>query len=123
MDWKLDDDKKMITVTFPTEPPTFYKLNTSIVDDLIRSVGRLRSHMLPQHRYEDAGPKIVDTIINPRWAVECEVLSGDILLHIHDPRYGTLSFLLPREGAGKLGQNLVGLASAPLPAPPSGKAS
>ena len=122
-DWRLDNDKKTITVTFPTEPPMSYKLQTSLVDDLLRAVGMLRANMLPERLYEDLTHTKNESIVDPRWATGTELLSGDIVLNIRDPRYGTLSFLLPREGAGKLGQILVHLASASHPAPPLGKAS
>jgi hypothetical protein len=122
-DWRLDNDKKTITITFPTEPPMSCKLQTPLVDDLLRAVGMLRAHMLPEHRYEDLTHTKNESVNDPRWATGTELLSGDIVLNIRDPRYGTLSFLLPRERAGELGQILVRLASAPRPAPPLGKAS
>src|SRR5262245_35645916 len=95
-DWRLDNDKKAVTITFPTEPPMSYKMQTSVVDDLLRAVGMLRAHMLPEHGYEDLTHKKTDPIINPHWAAGSELLNGDIVLKIRDPRYGTLSFLLPR---------------------------
>jgi hypothetical protein len=123
LDWKLDEDKTAITGTFPTEPPMRCKLKTAAVDDLLCAVGMLRARMLPQHSHEDPRRKRTEAVINPPFAAESELMNGDILFHIRDPRFGTLSFMLPRERARQLGQSLIRLASAPRAAPASGKAS
>jgi hypothetical protein len=122
-DWKIDEDRKTITITFSAEPPISLKLNTEEVDGLLGRLGALRSHMLPEHSYFDPRGKTAKAIVNPRFATETERLNEDIILHIRDPRYGTLTYMLPRENAASLGRSLVGLASGPRLGPPSGKAS
>ena len=77
-DWRLDNDKKTITVTFPTEPPMSYKLQTSLVDDLLRAVGMLRANMLPERRYEDLTHTKNESIVDPR-CVETLFLTFAIL--------------------------------------------
>jgi hypothetical protein len=123
-DWKLEDDRKLVTAAFPTNPPVELKLDAAGVDELLNSVGKLRAHMLPEHNYDDPRGKRRDGVTpNPRWATETDLMFGHVLLHLRDSRYGTVSFLMPPEAAQKLGQSLIDLASAPLPQPGSGKAN
>ena len=112
--WKLEEDRKKVTINLATDPPVSLELETAAVDELLRSLGSLRAHMTPEHGYDDPrGKKTEGAIINPRWAVETELMNRDILLHIRDPRFGTLSFLLPRDIARQMGQALLDLSEGP----------
>jgi hypothetical protein len=116
--WSVDEDRMTLTVTFPTSPPVAVELKADGVDDLLRGVGILRASMIPEQPNVDPRGKQHDNVIlDPRWATEHDLLNEDVLLHLRDPRYGTLSFLLPRKDAQALGQSLIDLASTPLPAP------
>ena len=122
--WKLEDDRKMVTVTFPTSPPVALLLDAAGVDHLLRGLGSLRANMLPEHSYDDPRRQKRENVTpNPRWATEHDLMYGQALLHLRDARYGTLSFLIPREEAQRLGQSLIDLASAPPPQPEAGKAN
>jgi hypothetical protein len=98
------------------------QLDAAGVDELLRGVGSLRAHMLPEHSYDDPrGKKHEGVTVNPRWATEHDLMFAQVLLHLRDARYGILSFLLPREEARNLGQLLLDLGSDSPPEPHSNK--
>jgi hypothetical protein len=121
--WKLEDDRQNISVTFPTDPPVELRLDAAGINDLLHGVGGLRAVMLPEHSYDDPrGQKLTNVVPDPRWSTEHDLLLGNILIHLRDPRFGTLSYLLNRDEARALGQSLVDLSNAPQDSP-SGKAN
>ncbi len=122
-DWKLDDDLKTVTLTFDTEPRVSLKLGVDAVEDILANLGEFRGGMSPEVKRDWAGGQKVRAVPDPRWYTEPDLMRGDSLLHIRDPRFGWLSYLLPREEARKLGQYLIEQANAPDLAQPQGKAN
>ena len=115
--WKLEDDLKTVTVTFPTNPPTALKLDAAGVEDLLKNLGEFRAHMKPEIAAEwELGQK-VGAVPDPRWYSESELMMGNSLLHLRDQRFGWLHYVLPRESARELGMVLLAQADAPVPAP------
>jgi hypothetical protein len=123
INWNLEDDRMTVTVTFSTEPPVSVGIDTAEVEDIVLNLGRFRSFMLPETPAEPLTDRMVDAHPDPHWRVEAEIMTGDSLLHIRDPRFGWLHFLLPRESARLLGETLVSQADAPPPAAPAGLAN
>jgi hypothetical protein len=119
INWNLEDDLMTVTVTFSTEPSAPVKIDTADVEDIVRNLGRFRSFMLPETPPELPSERMVDAHPDPHWRVEAEIMTGDSLLHIRDPRFGWLHFLLPRESARLLGETLTSQADAPVPAAPA----
>ena len=106
LNWTLEEDRQTITVTFPTDPVVQLKLTTARVDALFKILGLLREHMVPAIQGQFAMGQKVEAILDPVWATEPDALAGDSLLHIRDPRYGWLHYLIPSVEAHKLGDLL-----------------
>ena len=113
--WKLEDDLKTVTVTFPTEPEVVLKLTTSDIDLMLENLGVFRASMLPSHAPDWAVGQTVGAILNPRWTTESDALLGNSLLHLRDPRFGWQHYMIPKEEARKLGEVLQKQADAPPP--------
>jgi hypothetical protein len=117
--WKLEDDYEHVTLTLPTEPPTAIVFSTETIQEMLQNVGEFRGHMKPEIPKTYAlGQKVV-AIPDPAWATEPDLLMGNTLLHVRDPRYGWLHYMIPREEVRKL----VGYLQAQLDAPPPGQQS
>ena len=121
-DWKLEDDRKTVTLTFDTEPRVSLKLDVGAVEEILANLGDFRGGMTPEVKRNWVGGQKVQAVPDPRWYTEPDLMRGDSLLHIRDSRFGWLSYLLPREEARKLGQLLIEQANTPDPAQPKGKA-
>jgi len=111
--WKLDDDLKTITLTFPTDPPVALQLEVSGVEDILKNLGEFRAAMTPEVQKTFAMGQKVGAIPDPAWVTEPDLLAGDSLVHIRDPRYGWLHYLIPREEARKLATLLQNQVDAP----------
>lgn len=115
MDWKLGDDLKTVTVSFPTTPPIALKLNLADVEDILRNLGEFRAVMKPEIPKSYAMGQTVRALPNPAWVTEPDALAGDSLLHLRDPRYGWLHYLIPREEARNLARYLQTQVDSPSP--------
>lgn len=121
--WKLDDDYKTVIVTFPTSPPVALKLDVAGVEDILKNLGMFRGAMKPEVSKTHAMGQKVFAVPDPIWVAEPDALVGDSLLHIRDPHYGWLHYLLPKAEALKLGQILQAQAEVQHPSPGPGKAN
>ena len=110
--WELTD-KRTLTVTFPTKPPVAIENDTAQVEDMIAHLGEYRAAMVPEVPPEFPQGQSVDAIRNPAWMLENES-RGDVVIHIRDPRYGWLHYLLPRQEAAKMAGLLQALSMKPL---------
>ena len=63
----------------------------------------------------------VAAIPDPAWVTEAELMQGNTVLHIRDPRYGWLYYMIPKEEARKLVGFLQAQVDAPFPEPQSDK--
>jgi hypothetical protein len=100
--WKLEDDYKTVTVTFPTSPETTVRPDVSGVEDILKNLGTFRQLMKPEIERDFAMGQTVQAIDDPRWVTEPDALMGDTILHLRDPRYGWLHYRIPRKEAQKL---------------------
>jgi hypothetical protein len=119
--WKLEDDYKTVTVTFPTDPPVVLQLDVAAIEDMLLTLGELRALMKPEIAKAFAVGQKVDAVPNPNWLTEPELMKDDSLFHIRDPRYGWLHYLFPRAEAMKLGQLLQKQAELPPQTTPPSK--
>jgi hypothetical protein len=119
--WALEPDRTSVKVTFATSPPTVFQLDVAEVEKILGNFGKLRSLMQPATQSDFAIGQKVSALPNPRWVAEPDVMQGDSLLHIRDPRYGWLHYVLPRSEARELGSTLQVQADAPAPGTSSGK--
>jgi len=120
--WNLNADGT-VTVAFPSEPPVGLVLPLDEVVQMLEKLGEYRELMQPPVAATYSPGQPVSAIPDPAWFVEGEMMQGQSLLHLRDPRFGWLHYLLPRNEAERLGRLLVEQAQAQLPGPVSGKAS
>src|SRR4051794_1564271 len=117
---KLKEDRTAITFTFRLTPSVTVNLDVLGVEELLRNIGEMRSRMIPPRLFSDPrGKKVEKAVVNPSWAAEPEIMQGNALLHLMDPRFGQLTYMLPRPEAARLGRLLVAIAEQPSDVPPS----
>lgn len=121
--WELNQDLKTVTITFPTDPPVALRLDLLGVENIIKNLGDFHAAMKPEVPKNFAVGQKVEVIPDPAWVTEPDLLMGNSILHIRDPRYGWLHYLIPREEAKKLGILLQNQADAPSPGPKQGQPS
>lgn len=119
--WKLEDDRKTVTITFPSDPVVQLHYDLAAIEEMIENLGMMRNAMLPEVAREYPPGQRVAAVPDPIWRTEPDIMAGDSLLHIRDPRYGWLHYLIPREEARKLSEFLQAQADNPPLAPPQGK--
>jgi hypothetical protein len=115
IEWKVDTNLNMMTITFPTSPRMVIRWTADQVDHHLRELGELRSKMKPPHPRNFALGQLVRGIANASWATETDTMLGNSILHIRDPRYGWLHFLFSREDASKLASLLKKQVDSPRP--------
>lgn len=101
IEWKLTDDKK--SVVMMSDGQEISKFDAAGVDEMLRGVGMLRGLMWPSIEPEYQMDQFTEAIPDPRWVSESERLRGDSLLHIRDPRFGWLHYMIPALEAKRLG--------------------
>ena len=116
--WNLDDDRKTVTVTFPTNPPVALKLGVAEVDEILLNLGNFRALMQPEVAADWTPGTKAEAIPNPAWRTEYDAMFEHPVLHLRDPRLGWLHYLLPHHEAKALGDSLVLLGLLPPPAAP-----
>jgi hypothetical protein len=104
--WTLSEDKKTLVITFPTNPPTAFRLDAAGVDKLIQTIGIVRFGMIPPHLSDWKMAQTVGAVPNPRWTTEPDALLGNSILHLRDPRFGWVHYMFPKEEARRLGEIL-----------------
>jgi hypothetical protein len=100
--WKLEEDGETITISFPTSPRVAIEWKTATVDDHLQKLGELRTQMKPEISRTFPFGQLVKTIPDPIFRTEPDAMTGDTLLHIRDPRFGWLHYLIPKQEARKL---------------------
>jgi hypothetical protein len=115
IDWKLEDDKRNVTATFRGYSSTL-RLDVPGVEDLLTNLGIVRGSMLPEiPKFFKLGQRVT-AVNDPAWVTEPDT-EGNTLLHIRDPRYGWLHYLIPKEEARKLANYIQNQVSSPPLAP------
>jgi hypothetical protein len=113
IDRRLSKDRKRARITFPAAT---LDVEVGGINTIIAALGAMRSAMLPEEPTAFVPPKSVHAIPNPGWTVEPELLNGDVLVHLRDPRFGWLHYCLPKGAAERLGTHLLNLARANITA-------
>jgi hypothetical protein len=115
--WKLEDNQRHVTITFPTTPPAALQLDVAGIEDILTHLGDFRSVMWPEvTKIPPRRGDVVKAIPAPIWWTE-PTAQGDTMLHIRDPRYGWLHYMIPREEARKLAAYIQNQVDAPRPVP------
>ncbi|RZK89393.1 MAG: hypothetical protein EOO66_16115 [Methylobacterium sp.] len=97
--WELLPDLKTVRMTLPTTPPTGLELDAESLDALLDSLGELRARMQPPVSPTFSLGQVYDAVPHPVWMMETEVVRGYTILHLKDPRFGWLHYLLPADDA------------------------
>jgi hypothetical protein len=121
--WTLEDDYRRVTLTLPTNPPVQAQFTTEAVQEMLKNLGDFRAHMEPEISKTYAMGQVVQAIPDPAWVTEPDALLGNSLLHIRDPRFGWLHYMIPKDQARKLAELLQKQADAPPPGQQSGRAN
>lgn len=109
--WKLED-AQTVTLTIEANPPIQIRLTATEVDEILNGLGTLRASMKPE--VSERRPKsATNGVKNPVWYAQPEIMRGDTILQIRDPRFGWLAYLIPRQNAAKLGQLMSAQAATP----------
>jgi hypothetical protein len=111
--WKLEDNYKILTLSFPSTPPVSLKMDVRGIEDFLKYLGEFRYAMKPEIPKTFARGQKVSAIPDPAWVTEPDAMRGDSILHIRDPRYGWLHYVLPRKEAKKLAGLLQNQAELP----------
>ena len=122
-EWKIDDDLKTVTVTFPTSPAVQIRLDVTAVEEVLKNLGDFRNVMHPEVPHQHAPGQGVQALVDPAWLTEPDIMRGDSILHIRDPRFGWLHYLLPRAQSRKLAALLQAQVDIAPSGPPLGRAS
>ena len=107
LDLGYDPDQDMLLLTVGGQTWSF---NSADVDRLLAGLGEVRASMKPERTTEFA-EKSIRGITDPKWQTQPMPMSPDSLVHIRDPRFGWLSYVLPQASAARLGRFLVAQAS------------
>ena len=101
-----EDDRETVTITLPTTPPVTLKLDAPALEALLGKLAEFRAHMLPEvPRTFPEGQSFL-SVGDPAWKTGPDFLHGFVFLHIRDPRFGWLRYILSRDDAGRLASSL-----------------
>jgi hypothetical protein len=112
IDFTLSADRQTVTITFKTDPPATVTWPADAVDDMLRVLRDIRMNMAPAV-VADLTQGQVTAVQDPRWVTEPDLLLGDSLLHLRDPGYGWLHYMIPRHEAHRLAEFLRKQADSP----------
>src|SRR5260370_7284413 len=81
--WKLEDNQRHVTVTFPTTPPVALQLDVAGLEDILTHLGDFRSVMWPEvpKIYRSGQP--LKSIPDPLWLPTQDPTQRTTPLHIH----------------------------------------
>ncbi len=97
-------DPHTLTIAIPSHPLAFLRLTTTEVDLLISQLHELRAKMEPTFPHECPKGLAYKGTENPSLSAEPGEVEGTSLLHIRDPGFGWLHYLIPKDAAQGLGQ-------------------
>ena len=115
LSFTLSEDRKWVTISFPTEPPVHLQIDVEEVVMMIERLGYFRAQMPDGRPSEWPNTTLRGAGVDPRWVTGRDTVSGDTLLQMRDARYGWLAYLLPPKEAQALGEALIanGAPAAP----------
>jgi hypothetical protein len=94
--WSLSDDHQTMIIRFPTEGGAVeLRYSAAQVDETIRGLGQLRSHMKPAHANDPPGTKTIEAVPNPRWFAFDEPMNGWSTFRLLHPGFGWLNYAFP----------------------------
>jgi hypothetical protein len=116
-DWTLDADKQNVVAKIGSE---VLVLPLAAVEGIVQGLGDYRAEMTPEVEASWAFGQTVAAIPDPGWVIEPETFLGGVFLHVRDPRFGWLHYVLPPQAAKTIGETLIKAAEVAPPAPQPG---
>jgi hypothetical protein len=107
--WKSSGDVDTVVVTFNADPPIRVEFDAVELDEALTNLGEMRALMQPEHPAEP--PELVATVFNPTWVCDSEPVLAHTVLHIRDPRFGWLHYVIPRDVGDELAAALIAYRS------------
>src|SRR3954447_18548109 len=84
--WKLEENYRLLTLSFPSSPPIAMKMEVRGIEEFLKNLGELRYAMKPEIPKTFARGQQVAAVPDPAWVTEPDVMQGNNILHIRDPR-------------------------------------
>jgi hypothetical protein len=109
--WKSAGNIDTVSITVQADPPVRVDLDAVEIDDVIKNLGEMRVMMRPEHPVYFDSVQAAYTIFNPHWACEYDPALAHTVLHIRDPRYGWLHYVMPIDARMELASALTGCLS------------
>lgn len=109
-------ERAWVLVRHSSAPP-MYKISTDEADNLIALLGTVRAQMLPEVSLIWKRGQTAECFRNPAYVIERDQLAGDLVLHLHDWRFGWLHYVFTRIEATKFVEEFAAITTAPPPAP------
>jgi len=106
LDWKLTGHIDTVTVTFQGDRLFHVELDAGEIDGLLKNLSELRAMMQPPHPLDFTQNADIDFIVDPRWQYGHDPSLGQSVLHIRDPRFGWLHYIISEDTAKKLADAL-----------------
>ena len=105
--WKLSGHVDTVTITFQAGRLFDVELDADEIDGLLKNLAELRAMMQPAHSFDFAKDENTDFIVDPRWEYVDEPLLDQRVLHIRDPRFGWLHYVISDDSARRLAEALI----------------
>ena len=107
------EDRKSVRVSLKDDAPPATDWSLTDVEMMLKALRSLRVLLEPGVHSEFPPRQRAEGVIEPNWSTEPELLTGRSILHLREPGYGWLHFVLPRADARRLAAELNAHADAP----------
>lgn len=112
----LEAGDKILRLTIETDPRVVLRLDAQGVDLLVSQLGRARERMQPAHPEAYPSKEPGRAVADPQHVVDVDLRTENPLLHVRDPKFGWLHYMLTRAKCRRLAEELRQVAeSKPLP--------
>jgi hypothetical protein len=91
--------------------------NASALEEHITDTGNVRAQIEPPVASDLVLGQVVAAVGSPVWKLEQEAHSGNVILHLRDPRFGWLHYVLGRDSSRSLAAQLLRYAETVPEAP------
>jgi hypothetical protein len=105
-----------VLVRHPVPPPATYKMDLAGVESFLKILGDCRAGLLPSVAESwQAGTRLEGVSRNPRFMIETESLAGDVIFHWRDVRFGWRHYVMNRDEARRLAEEILRRCDQPPP--------
>jgi hypothetical protein len=112
---QLSADAQELTIEIRPHNTNLMKVTAESADRILDFFGTARATLRPAVAQEWISTEAVEAERDPRVFLTQDRLAGDVLLHVRDPRFGWLHYVLTKNYARLLGEELIRRADKPAP--------